>query len=67
MDNLEEYQNFPAEVFHLTVLKKLVSESCSVSLILENENFFPGMVMSRVFIGNFLSRGNQKLFEGNLL
>ena len=67
MDNLEEYQNFPPEVFRLTVPKKLVSESCSVSLISDNENFFPGRLMSRVFIGNFLSRGTQKLHEGNLL
>ena len=67
MDTLEEYQNFPAEVFHLTVLKKMVSESCSVSLFSENEKLFPGRVMSRVFVGTFLSRGTQKLPERNLL
>ena len=67
MDTLEEYQNFPAEVFRLTALKKLVSESCSVSLFSENEMFFPGRVMSRVFVGNFLSRGTQKTLEGNVL
>ena len=67
MDTLKEYQNFPAEVFRLTVPKKLVSESCSVSLLSEYENLFPGRVMSRVFVGNFLSRGTQKLLEGNLL
>ena len=67
MDTLEEYQNFPPEVFCLTEPKKQVSESCSVSLISENEIFFRGRVMSRVFVGNFLSRGNQKLLERNLL
>ena len=67
MDTLEEYQNFPPEVFCLTEPKKQVSESCSVSLISENENFFPGKVMSRVFVGTFLSRGTQNLLEGNLL
>ena len=67
MDTLEEYQNFPREVFRLTLRKKLVKGSCSVSLISENDNFFPGRVMSRVFVGDFLSRGTQKLHEGNLL
>ena len=56
MDTLEEYQNFPPDVFRLTVPKTLVNESCTVSLISENENFFPGKVMSRFFVGNFLSR-----------
>ena len=41
-DNLEEYQNFPPEVFCLTVPKKQVSESRSVSLFSENETFFLG-------------------------
>ena len=42
MDILEEYQNFPPEVSCLTVSKKLVSESCTVSLFSENEIFFLG-------------------------
>ena len=42
MDTLEEYQNFPPEIFRLTVPKKQVSESRSVSLITENETFFLG-------------------------
>ena len=67
MDTLEEYQNFPAQVFCLTVRKKLVSESCSVSLFPKNEKFFPEGFMSGGFVGTFLSRGTQKILEGNLL
>ena len=63
-DNMGEVSNFKPKVFRLTVPKSLVSESYSVLLFSDNENFFfsEGYVAS--FFGTFLSRGTQKLRKG---
>ena len=46
----EKYQNFKPKVFRLTVPKSLVSESYSVLLFSDNENFFSQRVMLLVFL-----------------
>ena len=55
------YHDFLSKNFCLTVPKNFVVEPFSVSLIYVSKKFMLQRVISRVSIGNFLSRSTEKL------
>ena len=60
-----EYQDFPSQIFCLTVLKNFVGEPFSVSLIAGTEKVWIRRAgVSRLSVANFLSHSAEKYRRG---